>query len=1179
MVTRRGTISLVLLVAVAAACGGGGGGGDDAGPAPATDTFASCDGADPTGDGGGCLPPGATCAAGDPSGVAGACAAEHRACVAGAAGASCGACLAGFRDVAGACEAVRTCDDLDCATANRACVPAGAHRDATCGACLDDAIDDGGTCATPNCEPAGTPGSLGAACEAVRRTCVVGPSGAGCGVCLRGYADGGGACVPVRTCAALGCVEAHRPCTPAGDHEDAACGDCAPGFVAVEGACRPDPDATCAPGGAHGIADACAQASRACVATAEGAACGACGDGTVENGETGLCEPPMTCATLDCGADHRVCEEEPNGHCTGCLDGFVEDPDTGRCRATLSCADLTCDETEECAEATSSTDAFCRPDCGPDALWSGRRCEPCPPCDGPGEVRRWPAPAASGACVCETAPGYFYTLSANVGAAPCDADGDGWTRESARTALESTDPVLRANARCDLRTIDRFELRNEAGQRHEVALSQPLALYETDRNDDDRLLAAAWDARSFPDYGRRPRAAELNRLTKICHHLQMDYNDNAVADVVEYAAHPLGSTMRPDQAPFNQMAYFVELHRGWYEPVPGSDDGRYVIEEKSRRDDPALPATERVPLVYAPDDGDHWRVCEVQRDAEWEELKPPIGVDFARYETDEDAPGWTGMHHHSQFKCLIANPAPSGAVPTEISQDDMFAYGYRLSRCGAAADPVVGTDNPASMPIACRSVSAEDLAAGDVAWGGVPYLPHGGLTGRPYVRGCVNECIAQLPLCPGYDADPLAVDCAIDENDFGRFDRCTVREVCNNIDDNEDGVVDNDPVRGRYGDEVVLMGADCDTGQAGACNAGRFVCSVPPGVEDVCTPDDDLDGLRSCLATCAHTGTVAVPIPFGATVFVPVTATAEQCLQMDFIQACAGQCVAAWPGCLRPFSALSYVCRGCLERVGLHQPQIALDACMPPADAGEHETWCQRRLDPTPEVCDGDDDDCDGVDDNEPTTGSGRTCTLEGLKGECARGRTRCEAAEIVCEQVRQPGEELAEGCNQRDDDCDGFTDNLPLGQDCVEPWLKYYPDGDGDGYGDGGPGSLGECLCPYQAAARVAAGEPLVANNDDCCDIDRRANPDNRTFYASANECSGYDWDCDGEVQYQYPTAGAGPGCGICAGCGCHPGSGSWVSSVVPFCGQAADFYKGGTTGCNAVCGQKRDTVTQRCR
>ena len=76
------------------------------------------------------------------------------------------------------------------------------------------------------------------------------------------------------------------------------------------------------------------------------------------------------------------------------------------------------------------------------------------------------------------------------------------------------------------------------------------------------------------------------------------------------------------------------------------------------------------------------------------------------------------------------------------------------------------------------------------------------------------------------------------------------------------------------------------------------------------------------------------------------------------------------------------------------------------------------------EVCNGLDDNCDGVpDDGRPTEGAGLPCTVvqTGLFGACTHGLTSCAGGPMVCKQTVFPVQEVA--CNGVDDDCDGHID------------------------------------------------------------------------------------------------------------------------------------------------------------
>jgi len=69
------------------------------------------------------------------------------------------------------------------------------------------------------------------------------------------------------------------------------------------------------------------------------------------------------------------------------------------------------------------------------------------------------------------------------------------------------------------------------------------------------------------------------------------------------------------------------------------------------------------------------------------------------------------------------------------------------------------------------------------------------------------------------------------------------------------------------------------------------------------------------------------------------------------------------------------------------------------------------------EVCNGFDDDCNGaVDDVQP-----ESCSVDNKKGECANGQTDCPMGQEVCKQVNFPKAEI---CNGKDDNCNGLIDD-----------------------------------------------------------------------------------------------------------------------------------------------------------
>ncbi|MFW5740112.1 MAG: MopE-related protein, partial [Myxococcota bacterium] len=127
------------------------------------------------------------------------------------------------------------------------------------------------------------------------------------------------------------------------------------------------------------------------------------------------------------------------------------------------------------------------------------------------------------------------------------------------------------------------------------------------------------------------------------------------------------------------------------------------------------------------------------------------------------------------------------------------------------------------------------------------------------------------------------------------------------------------------------------------------------------------------------------------------------------------------------------------------------------------------------EICDGLDNDCDGVEDSS-TTDTGDSCNT-GELGVCAAGTTICVGGVIECEQNLQPSTEV---CNGLDDDCDGTPDQ-------------------------GFPGAGQHCTVPGQNPnTPCAQGEPNCLQGQSNC---------TQTVFPSSETCDGVDNDCDGTI------------------------------------------------------------------
>ena len=240
-------------------------------------------------------------------------------------------------------------------------------------------------------------------------------------------------------------------------------------------------------------------------------------------------------------------------------------------------------------------------------------------------------------------------------------------------------------------------------------------------------------------------------------------------------------------------------------------------------------------------------------------------------------------------------------------------------------------------------------------------------------------------------------------------------EVCDGKDNDCNGKADDGlpPSLGSCGSSV----GECQLGTL-VCQAGKTTCvgaigaspELCDGKDNDCNGKID-DGLAASLGACGS--------------------AVGECKQGSY------KCQAGGLVCVGEKKPAPEVCDGkdndCSGVVDDHLPPslgvcgTAQGECRPGTlvcKAGAPS--CEGRIGPSPEVCDGKDNDCNGlVDDAVP--GYPKTCGND--TGECVAGVLRCELGTEVCIGRVGPSYEM---CDRKDNDCDGTTDATS----CVFPAL-----------------------------------------------------------------------------------------------------------------------------------------------
>ncbi len=274
--------------------------------------------------------------------------------------------------------------------------------------------------------------------------------------------------------------------------------------------------------------------------------------------------------------------------------------------------------------------------------------------------------------------------------------------------------------------------------------------------------------------------------------------------------------------------------------------------------------------------------------------------------------------------------------------------------------------------------------------------------------GVIDNCGNQIPgsccACPA---------CNPTTNN-GTLPGSPLPETCNGCDDDCDGIADN---------RLTDTGLGCGV-EVGACSQGTTVCCQQSGPSpNPCTTDPVTE-------SNTHVNTDALKCVGGN---APAT---EACNGVDddcngqtdeLAQACfpfpapatagAGQCIAGTAACTA--SALPAGSPGC--PVGWP----AGKACPGPAS---YSSTCDGAIGPAGELCNGVDDDCNGLVDDNVTGGSfgtaccppGRDCSNGGASTRCRTGTIQCVGGVAACVGAVFHAPEVCDGI---DNDCNGTTD------------------------------------------------------------------------------------------------------------------------------------------------------------